>query len=84
MLKLAKVEAKADYMQEYTDFTTDYATELALEENKDVATAAAGMMTRMESTLRAATTVKQAKDVAEFVRSSIADYVKQLTAGAGA
>ena len=79
VLKLAKVEAKADYTQEYTDFTTTYATELALEENKDVATAAAGMMTRMENALRAATTVKQAKDVAEFVRSSIADYVKELT-----
>lgn len=84
VLKLAKVEAKADYTQAYTDFTTTYATELALEENKDVATAAAGMMTRMENALRAAENVKQAKDIAEFVRSSIDGYVEQLTAGTGA
>ena len=84
VLKLAKVKAKADYMKAYTDFTTKYAAELALEENKDVATAAAGMMTTVETTLRAATTVKQAKDIAEFVRTSIARYVEQLTAGTGA
>ena len=84
VLKLAKVEAKADYTQAYTDFTTKYAAQLALEENKDVATAAAGMMTRMENALLSATTVKQAKDVAEYVRSSIAEYVTQLTTEAGA
>ena len=84
VLKLAKVEAKADYKQAYTEFTTKYAAELALEENKDVATAAAGMMTTVETTLRAATTVKQAKDIAEFVRTSIARYVEQLTTEAGA
>lgn len=82
VLKLAKVEAKADYTQAYTDFTTTYAAEL--EANPDVATTAAGMMTRMENALRAATTVAQAKGVAEYVRSSIAEYVTQLTAGAGA
>ena len=37
------------------------------------------MMTTVENTLRAAEKVEQAKGVAEFVRTSIARYVEQLT-----
>ena len=82
VLKLAKVEAKADYTQAYTDFTTTYATELAA--NPGIASSAAGMLTTVENMVRKATDVGTVTRAVAFAQSSIDGYVTQLTTSAGA